>query len=81
MRRGSRHNLTRAEWSVRAREFVTRGTDRYNAKLNPDVVRAIRENRSGWTARQWAEHLGLHPRTIEGVRAYRSWVHVTKVRA
>lgn len=53
-----------------------RGNDLPHAKLNPEKVREIRRNRRGLTARQWAQELGLHVRTIEAVRAYKNWRHV-----
>ncbi len=57
-------------------DTAKRGTDLPHAKLTEDKVRAIRQNRHGWTAKQWAESLGLHQRTIDKVRDLRSWVHV-----
>jgi hypothetical protein len=53
-----------------------RGNDLPHAKLNPELVRQIRANRHGWTAKQWAQHLGLHQRTIDAVRDRRNWSHV-----
>ena len=53
-----------------------RGNRLPHAKLNPDTVRAIRVNRHGWTAKKWAKHLGLHIRTVEGARSFRTWKHV-----
>lgn len=53
-----------------------RGNELPHAKLNPDLVRTIRANRHGWTAKQWAAHLGLHKRTIDKVRDRESWSHV-----
>lgn len=53
-----------------------RGNDLPHAKLNPETVGAIRANRFGWTAKQWAAHLGLHIRTIDKVRDRKSWSHV-----
>lgn len=53
-----------------------RGNDLPHAKLNPDLVREIRTNRHGLTAKQWADQLGLHVRTVDKVRDRRSWSHV-----
>jgi hypothetical protein len=53
-----------------------RGVALPHAKLNDGLVREIRANREGWTAAQWAEHLGLHKRTIDSVRQFARWVHV-----
>lgn len=74
--RGSKHGLCRAEYQVRAHEYAARGSDLPQSKLTDDIVRRIRENKDGLTANQWAEHLGVHRRTIDGVRSYRTWRHV-----
>lgn len=68
--------MTRIEYKQCAISLAKRGTDLPHAKLTDDKVRAIRQNRHGWTAKQWAESLGLHQRTIDKVRDFRSWVHV-----
>lgn len=68
--------MTRAEYQLRARELALRGEALPQARLTAEAVRAIRRNAHGWTARQWAEHFGVHIRTIDKVRDYRSWVHV-----
>lgn len=52
------------------------GTELPHAKLDEEKVRAIRKNRNGWTAKRWAESLGVHIRTIDKVRDFRSWAHV-----
>lgn len=72
----SKYGVCRAEYKVRAHEFSVRGTKLPHAKLNEDLVRQIRSNRNGWTAKKWADHLGVHVRTIEAVRSYRNWRHV-----
>ena len=74
--RGSKHGLNRAEYQVRAHEFASRGCELPHSKLTDDIVRRIRENKDGLTASQWAEYLGVHRRTIDGVRSYRTWRHV-----
>lgn len=68
--------MNRAEYRSRQRELAARGEQLPQAKLNEILVRQIRENRLGLTARQWAEQLGVHQRTIDKVRDYRSWRHV-----
>jgi hypothetical protein len=68
--------MNRAEYLIRHHEFHQRGNDLPQAKLNPELVRQIRANRHGWTAKQWASHLGLHIRTVDKVRDRRSWSHV-----
>ena len=67
--------MTRDEYLQRHHEFHKRGNALPQSKLTPAIVRQIRAN-NDWTARQWAEHLGLHQRTIEAVRQYRRWGHV-----
>ena len=68
--------MTRNEYLSRAHEFAPRGERLPQSRLNAEIVRAIRTNRRGLTARQWAEQLGVHQRTIDKVRDYRSWRHV-----
>lgn len=69
--------MTRHEYrQYGARVAALRGTALPQAKLDEAKVRAIRTNRAGWTAKQWAQHLGLHVRTIDKVRDRRSWSHV-----
>lgn len=68
--------IPREEYLTRAIEFAVRGNDLPHAKLNSDLVREIRINRHGLTAKAWAEKLGLHQRTIDKVRDFKSWRHV-----
>jgi DNA-binding transcriptional regulator YiaG len=53
-----------------------RGKQLPNAKLDPDAVRAIRENRRGMTDQQQAEQYGVSPNTVFRVRHYEAWRHV-----
>lgn len=76
MTRGSRHGFDRSEWQSRAHEFASRGEARPNARLTEAKVRDIRRNVHGLTAKQWAERLGVHIRTVEAVRSYSNWRHV-----
>lgn len=73
--RGARHGICRDEYLSRAHEFALRGERLPHARLNADVVREIRASRA-MTAKQWAEKLGVHIRTVTGVREYRTWRHV-----
>lgn len=68
--------MNHTEYRSRQHELAARGEQLPQAKLNEILVRQIRENRRGLTARQWAEQLGVHQRTIDKVRDYRSWRHV-----
>ena len=69
--------MTREEYLCGgARMTCPRGNRLPHAKLNPELVLEIRKNRHGLTAKQWAEKLNVHVRTIEGVRSYRTWGHV-----
>lgn len=52
------------------------GTQRHNARLNPEIVKWIRQNPKGMTAKAQAEKLGVHYRTVEKVRQFESWRHV-----
>lgn len=69
--------MTRDEYELYGRRILqAKGNDMPNAKLNPDVVREIRTNRHGLTAKQWADKLDVHYRTIEKVRYGEGWGHV-----
>lgn len=72
----SRHGINREEWRQTARAYCRRGNDLPQARLNPELVRRIRCNPNGWSARRWAEELGMHVRSIEKVQQHRSWGHV-----
>lgn len=66
--------MNREEYLKRAVEFARRGNELGHAKLTPELVKAIRE--PGRTAKQWSLELGLHVRTIEAVRSYKTWRHI-----
>ena len=68
--------MKRQEYITRAREFASRGNDRPNSRLNPEMVREIRTNRKGQTAKQLADAYGVHYRTIEKVQYFETWAHV-----
>lgn len=69
--------MTRDEYNLYGRlATAARGEQLPHARLNEETVRAIRINRHGLTAKQWAESLGVHLRTIEKVNARLSWRHV-----
>lgn len=69
--------MTRHEYrNGGALQSARRGTDLPHARLTPAVVREIRANRHGLTAKQWAAKLGVHIRTIDKVRDYKTWIHV-----
>lgn len=72
----SRHKISREEWRQTAQAYCRRGNDLPQARLNPELVRKIRRNPQGWTARRWAEELGMHVRSIEKVQRRESWAHV-----
>ena len=59
-----------------ALQSARRGNDLPHARLTPELVREIRANRHGLTAKQWAAKLGTHLRTIEKVRHYETCIHV-----
>jgi hypothetical protein len=69
--------MTREEYLSTGRFTVhPRGNDLPHARLNPDLVREIRANREGMTAKKRAEKLGVHYRTVEKVLSGESWGHV-----
>ena len=68
--------MTRDEYLSTLIITARRGTDLPQSKLNPDLVREIRTNRHGMTARAQASRYGVHYRTIEKVRHYETWRHV-----
>lgn len=57
-------------------EFAKRGIELPHAKLDDAKVEKIRANVNGWTAKVWADYYGVHVRTINKVRDFRSWTHV-----
>jgi DNA-binding transcriptional regulator YiaG len=59
-----------------AKSMAVRGADLPHARLDPEKVRAIRENREGLTAKQLAALHGVHFRTVEKVRSRETWGHV-----
>ena len=76
MTRG-RHGITRDEYLRDANVYAKRGQDLPQAKLCPDRVRWIRANPEGLTVNQMAARLNVHPRTVESVLSFRTWVHVS----
>jgi hypothetical protein len=68
--------MERIEYLTRTVEFAARGNALPHAKLNPDLVRQIRINANGKTARQWSLELNVHKRTIEAVQSGKNWRHV-----
>ena len=68
--------MNRAEYISTAAFMARRGLDLPQSKLTPNLVREIRINRHGLTARGQAEKYGVHFRTIEKVRHFETWRHV-----
>jgi hypothetical protein len=68
--------MTREDYLDSAHVMAKRGVQLTHSKLTEDAVRSIRRNPRGWTAKQWADHLGVHYRTIEKVRSHETWSHV-----
>ena len=69
--------MTRHEYrNGGALQSARRGNALLHARLTPALVREIRANRNGMTAKQWAAQIGTHHRTIEKVRSYETWIHV-----
>lgn len=68
--------MNRAEYISTAAFMARRGLDLPQSKLTPDLVREIRINKQGLTARDQAEKYGVHHRTIEKVRYFETWRHI-----
>jgi hypothetical protein len=68
--------MTRSEYLSTSISTAKRGSDLPQSKLNPELVREIRTNRHGMTAKAQAAKYGVHYRTIEKVRHFASWRHV-----
>ena len=69
--------MTRHEYrNGGALESARRGNALPHARLTPALVKEIRANRQGLTARKWADRLHIHYRTVEKVRHYETWIQV-----
>ena len=68
--------MNRSEYVQTAVFTARRGLDLPQSKLTPDLVREIRINKQGLTARDQAEKYGVHHRTIEKVRYFETWRHI-----
>jgi hypothetical protein len=76
-RRGSKHNINRHEYLCNTLYYAKRGNSLPHAKVNPEIVRKIRiDSEQGVTAKCQASEYGVHIRTIEAIRSYKTWVHV-----
>jgi DNA-binding transcriptional regulator YiaG len=73
LRRGSRHNLTRAEWlsGGTAALYAKRGADLPQARLTPEQVRAIRASTE--PAQPVAQRYGVHENTVRAIRNRDRW--------
>ena len=69
--------MNRSEYlSTGAILTARRGVDLPQSRLTPGIVREIRINRHGMTAKEQAAVYGVHFRTIQKVRYYDTWRHV-----
>jgi len=66
--------LSREEYLEQAHYNALRGNELTHAKLNPALVREIRN--SDEPRKAIAARLGVHYRTIEKVRQWETWIHV-----
>lgn len=66
--------MTRAEYLSCPSLYARRGLALPQARLTPQAVRDIRASTE--TAAQCAMRYGVHIRTTDKVRTYRSWRHV-----
>jgi DNA-binding transcriptional regulator YiaG len=62
------------QWGAKA--TAAKGNRLPHAKLDAEKVKEIRANRKGLTMKQQAALYNVHPRTIQNVRYFESWVHV-----
>jgi hypothetical protein len=73
-RRGSKHNIDRRTYQINAIDYAKRGNDLPHAKVNAEIVRKIRMDAdAGITAKSQAAEYGVHIRTIEAIRSYKTW--------
>ena len=76
-RKGSKHNISRSDYLCDPRKYAKSGNQLPHAKVNPEIVRNIRmASGQGVTAKCQASEYGLHIRTIEAIRSYKTWRHV-----
>jgi len=76
-RKGSKHNISRDDYLCDPRKYAKNGNDLPQSKLNPGIVRKIRiQAESGITAKSQSSEYGVHIRTIEAIRSYKTWRHV-----
>lgn len=76
-RRGTKHNIDRHAYLSDTLKYAKRGNDLPHAKVNPDIVRKIRiAADQGITAKSQAAEYGVHIRTIEAIRSYKTWQSV-----
>jgi hypothetical protein len=73
-RKGSKHNIDRHAYLSESMKYAKRGNDLPHAKVNPEIVRKIRiQAEQGITAKYQASEYGVHIRTIEAIRSYKTW--------
>jgi hypothetical protein len=76
-RPGSKHNISRNDYLCDTLKYAKRGNELPHAKVNPDIVRKIRiQADAGITAKSQASEYGVHIRTIEAIRSYKTWQSV-----
>jgi|GEM_PF-6680357 len=76
-RRGSRHNIDRRHYLVNAHQYAKSGEALPHSKLTAEEVRKIRiAADNGITAKSQASEYGVHIRTIEAIRSYKTWANI-----
>lgn len=76
-RKGSKHNISRHDYLSDTLKYAKRGEQLPHSKMNAAQVRKIRiAAEQGVTAKCQASEYGVHIRTIEAIRSYKTWVHV-----
>jgi len=75
--RGSKHNIDRNTYLCDTLKYAKRGEQLPHAKMNAAQVRKIRiDSEQGVTAKCQASEYGVHIRTIEAIRSYKTWQSV-----
>jgi len=76
-RKGSKHNISREDYLCDPRKYAKSGNQLPHAKLNQSIVRKIRiQAEHGITAKSQSSEYGVHIRTIEAIRSYKTWRNV-----
>lgn len=80
------NSLNNLEWVTKSEDIkhaghmglktYKKGNDLYNAKLNPQKVKFIRDNRGKTPQRKLAEQFGISQATLSDAQLGKTWTHV-----